>query len=132
LARRAAAAGVPDAEPDAAALEAFRAAMDDDLDTPRAMAIAFGEVTAANAELDADDLTGAAPHVAAVLAMAEAVGLVLVAGTEVPADVTAMVDALDAARTAKDYATADALRADLTAAGWVVESTKQGTTVRPR
>jgi cysteinyl-tRNA synthetase len=38
--------------------------------------------------------------------------------------------ALDAARTAKDFATADALRAELQAAGWLVETTKQGTTIR--
>jgi cysteinyl-tRNA synthetase len=38
--------------------------------------------------------------------------------------------ALDAARTAKDFATADALRAELQGAGWLVETTKQGTTIR--
>jgi len=38
--------------------------------------------------------------------------------------------ALDAARAAKDFAKADALRAELQAAGWLVESTKQGTTLR--
>ena len=65
--------------------------------------------------------------------MADAVGLELRGSpTDVPAEVEAKVRALDAARTAKDYATADALRSDLTAEGWVVETTKQGTTVRPR
>ena len=38
--------------------------------------------------------------------------------------------ALDAARAAKDFATADAIRADLQAAGWTVETTKDGTKVR--
>ena len=38
--------------------------------------------------------------------------------------------ALDAARAAKDFATADAIRADLQAAGWTVETTKAGTTLR--
>jgi cysteinyl-tRNA synthetase len=38
--------------------------------------------------------------------------------------------ALDAARAAKDFAKADALRAELQSAGWLVETTKQGTTLR--
>ena len=38
--------------------------------------------------------------------------------------------ALDAARADKDYATADALRAELQSDGWTVETTKDGTTVR--
>jgi cysteinyl-tRNA synthetase len=36
----------------------------------------------------------------------------------------------DAARAAKDYAAADAIRDELQAAGWVVEDTAQGTSVR--
>ena len=38
--------------------------------------------------------------------------------------------ALDAARAAKDFATADALRNELQSAGYVVETTKDGTRVR--
>ena len=38
--------------------------------------------------------------------------------------------ALDAARAAKDFATADALRAELQADGWTVETTKDGTSLR--
>ena len=67
---------------------------------------------------------------AAVHQMCAAVGLVLNAGGEVPADVAAKAAALDAARAAKDFAAADALRAELQADGWIVETTKAGTTVR--
>jgi len=48
----------------------------------------------------------------------------------VPADVAAKAAALDAARTAKDFAAADALRAELQVDGWIVETNKAGTTVR--
>ena len=69
--------------------------------------------------------------VAAVLAMAEAVGLELRRRRpRCPPTSRPRSRPLDAARAAKDYATADALRAELQAAGWVVETTKQGTTVR--
>ena len=55
LARRASDRGADDAAPDEQVLDAFSAAMDDDLDTPRAMAVLFDTVTRANAALDAGD-----------------------------------------------------------------------------
>jgi cysteinyl-tRNA synthetase len=121
---------VPAAEPDDDVLAAFRAAMDDDLDTPKATALLFDTVRRANAALDGGD--GSAPAlVAAVGEICAAVGLELRSGSDVPAEVLARVAALDEARATKDYATADAIRAELQAGGWLVETTKQGTTVRP-
>ncbi|MGE0141614.1 MAG: DALR domain-containing protein, partial [Ilumatobacteraceae bacterium] len=122
-------ASVPAAAADADVLARFRERMDDDLDTPGAMAVLFDTVRRANGALDAgsDD---AASLVAAVAEMCGAVGLVLNAGGEVPADAAARAAALDAARAAKDFATADALRAELQAEGWTVETSKSGTTLR--
>ena len=131
FARRAATAGL-DAAPDVVSIDAFRAAMDDDLDTPAAMALVFGLVTRANAALDAGDVATAAPLAAAVLEICDAVGLVLDAGgADVPADVLARARARDDARAAKDWAAADALRDALVADGWIVEDTADGTQVRP-
>jgi cysteinyl-tRNA synthetase len=42
----------------------------------------------------------------------------------------ALVAARDAARAAKDFAQADALRDELTALGWTVEDTPAGTAIR--
>jgi cysteinyl-tRNA synthetase len=56
--------------------------------------------------------------------------LVLNAGGDVPAEDAAKAAALDAARAAKDFATADTIRAELQAIGWTVETTKAGTTLR--
>jgi cysteinyl-tRNA synthetase len=114
---------------DPAVLEAFSTAMDDDLDTPAATAVMFDTVRRANAALDRDD-PAARPLVAAVREMAGAVGLELRGSTEVPGDVLERAAAIDAARAAKDYATADALRAELQDAGWIVETTPGGTSVR--
>ena len=47
-----------------------------------------------------------------------------------PQDIATKAVALDAARSAKDFATADVLRGELMAAGWIVETNKAGTTVR--
>ncbi len=118
-----------DGRPDADVLTAFRERMDDDLDTPGAMAIVFDTVRRANAAIDAGD-PAAGPLTAAVREMATAVGLELGAPTDVPGEVAEQAAALDAARAAKDYAAADAIRAGLQSAGWIVETTPAGTTVR--
>ena len=122
-------AGVATAPPDLAVIARFRDRMDDDLDTPAATAILFDTVRRANAALDAGSSEVPA-LVAAVHEICTAFGLVLNAGGDVPAEVAAKAAALDAARAAKDFVAADALRAELQAAGWTVETTKSGTAVR--
>ncbi|NBR67070.1 MAG: cysteine--tRNA ligase [Actinobacteria bacterium] len=123
-------ASVKDGSPDAAVVASFAAAMDNDLDTAGAMAIVFDTVRAANVALDAGDTARAGSLRAAVIEMTGALGLVLSAGDDVDADASARAAALDAARAAKDFATADAIRNELQAAGYVVETTKEGTRVR--
>ena len=114
---------------DPAVLAQFRALMDNDLDTPQAMGLIFDTVRQANGAIDAGDATAGA-LVGAVHEICGALGLTLVAASEVDATAQAKAAALDAARAAKDFATADALRAELQADGWLVETTKQGTALR--
>jgi cysteinyl-tRNA synthetase len=131
FARRA--ADLPAAPADADALDRFRAAMDDDLDTPRAMAELWGLMKGANTALDAADMETAAPLAAAVGEMADAVGLALVgAAGEIPGDVAELVARRDGARAGRDFAGADAVRDRLEGMGWVVEDTPQGTRVHRR
>jgi cysteinyl-tRNA synthetase len=111
-------------------LDAFAARMDDDLDTPGAMAVVFDAVTRANAAADGGDLDLAARLATAVLSACRAVGLELRAEDEVPEDIVAQAAALDTARADKDYALADQIRAALQDEGWIVESHPGGTTVR--
>ena len=122
-------AAVEGDDPDAAVLDEFRAAMDDDLDTPRATALLFDTVRRANAALDAGD-SSAGGLVAAVHEIAGAVGLDFATPVEVDADALARAQALDDARAAKDFANADALRAELQAEGWTVETARDGTSLR--
>ena len=74
--------GRDDADP--AVLEAFVAAMDDDLDTPTAMALVFDTVRRANAALDREE-AAARPLVATVRELCSAMGLELGRADDVPA-----------------------------------------------
>ncbi|NLA37213.1 MAG: cysteine--tRNA ligase [Actinobacteria bacterium] len=117
---------------DEATLDAFRAHMDDDLNTPRALAVMAETVTAINKALDAGDAAAAAPLAAAFRSMADSVGLVLVAEAgSVDDDARALAVARDEARAAKNWARADQLRDELQALGYVVEDTASGTAIRP-
>ncbi len=118
-------------EPDPGALDDFRQAMDDDLDTARAIDLLFRQVRAANSALDAGDETAGAAAAATALELASVVGLELGGGEEVPPEVQALAEERQAARSAKDFARADALRDDLAARGWQVEDSADGVVVRP-
>ena len=116
-------------DPDASAT--FRMHMDDDLDTPGALAGIFELVTAAHSAADAGDEEEGArlAHTAAVLAAA--LGLSLrAADTDVDEESARLVSERDEARRAKDFARADALRDELVARGWTVEDTASGTAIR--
>ena len=119
-------------EPDAEAVARFRELMDDDLQTPAATGLVFDLVRRANVALDAGDVAAAAPLAAAVIELTGALGLVIGApAAEVPAELLALARRCDEARAGRDWAAADALRDEITAAGYVVEDTPAGTTVRP-
>src|SRR5205807_1731653 len=85
-------------EPDAEVIARFRERMDDDLDTPNAIALLFDTETRAYR----DDDTSAA---AAVFEMARAVGLELrTTSGEIDDDALALAAERDDARAAKDWA----------------------------
>ena len=116
--------------PDADAIERFRRAMDDDLDTPAAMAIVFDLKNRANAAADAGDDTVARPLAAAAIELAGALGLeIRTTSADVDDETAALMQQRDEARAAKDFGRADALRDELVARGWTVEDTAGGTRV---
>jgi cysteinyl-tRNA synthetase len=121
----------PTAPPDASALDEFRHAMDDDLDTPRAIAQLFTLVRRANQLADGGDAEAAAPLAAAVREICRAVGLELHEGVgDIPDAVAGLARQRDEARAAQDWAAADRLRDEIQAAGFLVEDTPAGTVVR--
>ncbi|HET9771854.1 MAG TPA: cysteine--tRNA ligase, partial [Acidimicrobiia bacterium] len=81
--------------------------------------------------LDGGDPASAARAWATVREICDAVGIQLMAGAEVPAEIENLARLRDEARGAKDWAEADRLRDEIRAAGWEVEDTPEGTRVHP-
>jgi cysteinyl-tRNA synthetase len=119
---------------DQAAVDAFCASMDGDLDTPGALATVFDLARRANAAADAGDDGTAVVAARTAALLAAALGLGLRGGTrdEVDAAASDLVRRRDEARAARDWTSADALRAELEGAGWLVEDSAEGTRIRRR
>lgn len=130
FANRMATASLPATASDETVLAQFRSHMDNDLDSPSAMALIFDAVRRANIAAESGDNTTTAALAHAVHDMCNALGLKLRAGDDIDGAIVERANALDAARKAKDFAQADAIRNELQAAGYVVETTKDGTRVR--
>ena len=128
------AAASPDGDLDDEAVATFVSAMDSDLDTPGALATVFDLARRANAAADAGDdhAAGRAARSAVVLAAALGLRIGAAVDDEVDNSAAALVTARDAARAARDWARADALREELEAAGWLVEDGAEGTRIRRR
>ena len=124
-------AGLTPRPADDEVLDEFRARMDDDLDTPGALALLFDQIRAANTALDEGREYDAAVAWATIAEICAATGLEPVTQDDaIPDDIAALATERDAARAAKDWARADAIRAELEGAGYVVEDTAAGTQVR--
>jgi cysteinyl-tRNA synthetase len=121
-------AGNAKATADSPLLSEFSAALDDDLNISGAWGAIFEWVRDTNRKLAENKMDPAAA--ASGLATWERLDSVLGVGArkevEVPAEITALVEARQAARKAKDFKRADALRDELKAKGWVIEDTPKG------
>ncbi|MBI4703714.1 MAG: cysteine--tRNA ligase [Deltaproteobacteria bacterium] len=113
--------------------EQFRRAIYDDLNVSLALAAVFRLVRQANYLMGQGRLC-ARHALGAVAALKEADQVLGVlppeAAAGLPADVEALVAEREQARASRDFARADAIRAQLAAAGWVVEDRADGPRLR--
>jgi cysteinyl-tRNA synthetase len=134
--------GWREVDADAAVSNEFRAAMDDDLNTSRAVGVVFETVRTINRLLDENQPAAAAPLRRAVAMIADVLGI----GNQDPrtvleqarqahladaaldtAEIERLIAARNAARKGRDFKQADTIRADLKARGIVLEDTAAGT-----
>ncbi len=123
---------------DAAELQRFRAAMDDDFNTPDALAV----MQSVARELNLAKAAGDAPRAANMAATLRAMGAILGVLQQDPdkylkrsaatsglsdAEVEALLAARNAARAAKNFAESDRIRAQLNAAGILLDDKAGGT-----
>ena len=132
---------------DPSLMSSFRQEMDDDFNTPRALALIFDEVRSLNRLLDSKQNDGVAERASALETMCDALGL-LQDGPEAflsrkkarwlrqqgfaEAEVQKAIAARDQARMNKNWREADRIRNELLAKGIVVEDTRGGTTWKVR
>lgn len=106
-------------------LEDFTAAVNDDLNLPKAFAALFALVRDANGK-------GAAGTLGVFKRMDEVLGVIFFgkAGkAAVPAEIQKLLDERAAARAAKNWAESDRLRDAIAAAGWLVKDSREGQSV---
>ncbi len=105
--------------------------MDDDLNTPLAVAELFDAVSRANQLADQGHLEEAREVAMCVAVMFGALGLSVVSAVHDRDDeVDALVLARDQARSAGDWGEADRVRDELVVRGWIVEDSADGTRIR--
>ena len=106
------------------ALDDFTAAVNDDLNIPKAFAALFELVRETNASG-----TKAQGVLDVFKRMDEVLGVIFFGkkkAEEIPAEIVAMLEERAAARVAKDWALSDRLRDEIAAKGWLVKDSKEG------
>jgi len=127
------------AEPDRTLIESFRREMDDDFNTPRALALIFDEVRALNRLLDEKKSKGIEERCAALRVMCDTLGLLqpgyferkkvrFLEKSPIKQDeIEDFIRRRDQARQDKNWSEADRLRDELSETGIVLEDTPKGT-----
>ncbi len=109
-------------------LERFSKALDDDLNISGAWGVVFDWVRDTNRRLAENSMEAAAA--ANALATWDRMDAVLGVGKPaeiaIPIEITGLLEARQAARKAKDFKRADAIRDELKAKGWIIEDTPKG------
>jgi cysteinyl-tRNA synthetase len=131
--------GTAQTAPDDELMNSFRREMDDDFNTPRALALIFDEARALNRAFDSKKYKGLEKRVAAFRSMCDILGLSQTAyverkkerwlkrGVVAASEIDALISQRDIARQQKNWAEADRIRDELQAKGIVIEDTSAGT-----
>lgn len=113
----------------------FNSAMDDDFNTALAISNLYGLFKKIKAKVNAGDISAGA-DIAQIKKTYSLLGLFVTSAEkfilkygkkeEIPSEIKTLADKMQEARKVKDYATADALRNEITNAGYVIKISKDG------
>ena len=125
---REAAANAPAAGEDGSTLQRFNDALDDDLNVSAAWGDVFDWVREWNRRLAEGSVSAgdAATALTTWDKMDSVLGIGAKSEAEIPAEISALLEARQAARKAKDFKRSDEIRAELQAKGWAIEDTPKG------
>jgi len=112
--------------------EKFEVAMDDDLNTPLALAITYEIITEVNKKIDEEVLSSEDAKKILVLwkKINSVFGFVLNGQAEIPEEIKKLVAEREAARNGKDFKKSDELRKLIEQHGFILEDTKDGQRIR--
>ncbi len=120
------------ADPDSSLPNAFSGLLDDDLNISGAWGAVFDWVRETNRRLaqNALDASGAAGALAAWEKIDSVLGVGAARDIDVPPEISALLEARQAARKARDFKRSDSIRDELKAKGWLIEDTAKGARVK--
>jgi len=106
--------------------------MDDDLNTPLALSILYELISEANSLIASEQLSGeSAKNILLFWKKINSVfGFVLSGQAEIPQEIKDLVQKREDARNGKDFKKSDDLRAIIEKKGYILEDTKDGTTIK--
>jgi cysteinyl-tRNA synthetase len=110
-------------------LDDFAKAMDNDLNTPAALAAIFTHLKKINTMIDDGELSEAeaADVISALRKIDSVLGVMKFEEESLPGEVAALIEERERARSRRDFAESDRIRAELLEKGFVIEDTPSGT-----
>lgn len=114
--------------------EKFEAAMDDDLNTPLALSVVYEMITDVNKKIAENSFSSEDAKKTLVLwkKMNSVFGFVLSGQAEIPEEIKKLVQERESARQGKDFKKSDDLRALIEKKGYIVEDTKDGSSIKQK
>lgn len=112
----------------------FNREMDDDFNTPRALAVIFETIKKANIEIDTGNLSADAASglLDQLLTINEILGIIPSQSPDIPDEVKRLATQREALRQAKNFSEADGLRQQINILGWQVDDTAYGFLVKKK
>lgn len=113
-------------------IQSFIDTLEDDLNTPEAIAILLSFVNKINKQLDAESLANPEETLKTIDQAMNLLGILPEKKQQAPTRITTLAEARQKAREEKNFPEADRLRGEIEKAGWSIEDTPHGFTLKSK